>query len=865
MRSTRVPGRSLGLRIPLLMVGMLAVSLGTMGWIGHHRVNRFAEEAERARLESTTHQLVATFGAQLTRLRTDLARLGATPAVRDGASPFPSAAHRRAAAAALAAHRMTSAQFLAIAIWSVDGRLLEYNGSDLLAAANAPRRPESASAVDSTVIIGPLRVRNDTVLYSATAPIIGDGRVAGYLVATRRLVSSAEGGGLYGSLIGPSARIMFANAGDTATIDLAHGSGVRVPPKGVGEYTPADGIARFYSRADLAGTPWRLLVDEPRHLVLGPSRRFALSMLVVAALFIVGAATGVWFVIRRALRPLADVTHAVVGFAEGDHSERVSEAGSEEIAQLGRAFNAMADRVASRTDDLADLLAEQQESERRYRTLIDHLPDGVMVHSDRVFVFVNPACARLFGEPNPEALVGRSILDFIDPTEHDLTLRRLGQVEEGDRVPVRELRLQRADGKRVVVESTNLPVLLDRGPAIQTILHDVTDRHVMEDRLRQAQKMEAVGRLAGGIAHDFNNIITVIDAHADFALHHSADAESRAADIEEIRRASASAARLTRQLLAFSRKQAVAPTPVNLTTTIREVMVMLRRLLGDDVVLETKLSDNLWPVFTDGNQFEQVLLNLALNARDAMPMGGSLTFTTGNVEVGPDYRSATGEMIPSGDYVVLTVEDTGVGMAPAVASRVFEPFFTTKDPGRGTGLGLSMVYGIVKQANGYIWLYTEPGRGTSFKIMLPRYEGAEGPRTSSAGSDVRDGAVRAHVLLVEDQPNVRAAVARSLRNAGVSVTDVRDAEGALRVLEGTAKIDVVITDMVMPGMSGAELAATLEVVRPALPVIIMSGYSEELTSRQWALPANARFVEKPVTAKRLIQLMNELLAAAPLG
>ena len=845
------------------MVAMLAVSLATMGWIGHNRVNTFAEEAERARLESTTNQLVATFGAQLVRLRTDLSRLGASPAVRNGASPFASPEHRRAATAALAAHRMTSAQFLAIAIWSVDGRLLEYNGSDLLAAASRPHRSELASAVDSTVIISPLRVRGDTVLYSATSPIIGDGRVTGYVVATRRLVSSTEGGGLYGSLIGPSARIMFANAGDTATIDLARGSGVTVPAaSGVGEYTPADGIARFYSRADIPATPWRILVDEPRHLVLGPSRRFAVSMLVAAALFIVGAATIVWFVIRRALRPLADVTQAVVGFAEGDHTERVSEAGGEEIAQLGRAFNVMADKVASRTDDLMDLLAEREERERRYRTLIDHLPDGVMVHRDRVFVFVNPACARLFGEPNPEALVGRSILDFIDPSEHDLTLRRLDQVEEGDRVPVRELRLRRADGKRVVVESTNLPVLLDRGPAIQTILHDVTDRHVMEDRLRQAQKMEAVGRLAGGIAHDFNNIITVIDAHADFALHHSADAESRASDIEEIRRASASAARLTQQLLAFSRKQAVAPTPVDLTATIREVMVMLRRLLGDDIVLDAKLGEDLWPVFADGSQLEQVLLNLSLNARDAMPMGGSLTFTTSNVEVGPDYRSTTGEMIPSGDYVVLTVEDTGVGMSPAVASRVFEPFFTTKGAGRGTGLGLSMVYGIVKQANGYIWLYTEQGHGTSFKIMLPRHAGAEASRTPVPGGDARDGAVQAHVLLVEDQPNVRAAIARSLRNAGVSVTDVRDAEAALRVLEGTARIDVVITDMVMPGMSGAELAATLEVVRPTLPVIMMSGYSEELASRQWALPANTRFVEKPVNAKRLVQLMNDLLAAS---
>jgi CheY-like chemotaxis protein len=300
---------------------------------------------------------------------------------------------------------------------------------------------------------------------------------------------------------------------------------------------------------------------------------------------------------------------------------------------------------------------------------------------------------------------------------------------------------------------------------------------------------------------------------------------------------------------------------MDLTATVREVMVMLQRLLGDDIEVVTKMSD-VWPVFADGSHFEQVLLNMALNARDAMPLGGQLTFTTANSEVGPEYRSVTGEMIPSGDYVMLTVEDTGSGMSPEVASQVFEPFFTTKGTGRGTGLGLSMVYGIVKQAGGFIWLSTELGHGTSFKIMLPRYLGDEAVRASSLAREQAGGEVKAHVLLVEDQPNVRAAIARSLRNSGVTVTDARDAAAALRILEGDARIDLLITDMVMPGMSGAELAAAVTMARPAMPVIIMSGYSEELTSKQWQLPDNARFLEKPVNAKRLAQVMSELLDAA---
>jgi len=840
------------------MVAMLATSLATMGWLGHNRINQFAEDAERSRLASTTNGLIATFAAQLSRLRGDLATLAAGPAVRDAASPFATPAQRQAATRALATHRATSTQFLAIAIWSADGHMLAHDGNVGIAAARRPVRIESAS-VDTAVVISPLTVRGDTVIYSATAPMVTAGRVFGYVVATRRMVSSAEGANLYGSLIGPSARIMFANAGDSSTIDLTHGHTLSLPQgTGVGEYTPPDGVARFYARADVPGTPWRVLIDEPRHLVLAPSRRFALGMLGVAALFIIVATTVVWVVIRRALRPLVDVTDAVVGFAEGGSTERLSITGGDEIARLGQAFNAMADRVVSRTDALMDSIQEHQETERRYRALIDHLPDGIMVHYGRVVVLANPACARLFGESDPEELIGRPILDFVDPSEHALTLERLDQVDDGNRVPMRELRLRRLDGKNVVVESTNLPLVLDGLPAIQTILHDVTDRHALEDRLRQAQKMEAVGRLAGGIAHDFNNLLTVIDAHADFALQR-AESEASQGDIEEIRRASASAARLTRQLLAFSRKQAAAPSAVCLTTSVREVMVMLRRLIGDDIQVESALQADIWPVFADPSHIEQLLLNLALNARDAMPQGGTLSFTTSNTEVGPDYRSTSGEIIPVGEYVVLSVQDTGTGMTPEVASRVFEPFFTTKSPGRGTGLGLSMVYGIVKQAGGFIWLSTDPGHGTSFRIMLPRHVVPDAQAATQRVSLEMAQVVTAHVLLVEDQPNVRAAVARSLRNSGLAVTDARDAAVALQHLEASADIDIVITDMVMPGMSGAELANAIAGMRPDLPVIIMSGYSEELTNRQWQLPRNSRFVEKPVNAKRLLQVVSELL------
>ena len=857
--------RPLARRIPILMISMLVLSLATTGWLGYLRVNSFAEEAERSRLESSANQLLANIEGNLSRLRAETGRLAAEPPIGRAASPLASSAERDAARKRLAELRRTSAQYIAVALWSADGTLIEADGHREIAERQPPQRVESRDARNLGLVVNRLSSLNDTILYSASTPIIGaDSTAIGYLVTTRRLISSAEGIALFGRLVGPNARILFANAGETRSLDLARGvPGPEIPAAaGAGEYMQGDGISRFYFRRDVAGTPWVMVLDEPRHLAVAPARKFALGMLGVAALFILVAGTLVWLIMRRSLLPLKNVTQAVIGFTHGDGTVELRDAGDDEIAQFGRAYNAMVDKVASRTDALLESINEHQESETRYRALIDHLPDGIMAHRNRVIAFANPACARLFGEEDPQSLIGRSIMDFVEPADHDLTLERLGQVDVGAQVPTREMRLRRVDGKRVIVESTNMGLTLDGKPAIQTILHDVTDRHVLEDRLRQSQKMEAVGRLAGGIAHDFNNLLTVIDAHAEFAMREDAPQEERAMDIEEIRRASASAARLTRQLLTFSRKQTATPERIDLTDAVRDVLVMLNRLIGDDVQIETHLARELWSVYADPSHMEQVLLNLALNARDAMPAGGRLTFSTENVEVGPDYRSATGEVIPEGNYVVLRVEDTGIGMAPEVESRAFEPFFTTKGPGRGTGLGLSTVYGIVKQSGGYIWLYTEPGRGTVFKIMLPRHGTTDSPVMAPRVSEQNMTAIVGHVLLVEDQPYVRAAISRSLKKAGFIVTDVRDAELASEAIAAQREIDIVVTDMVMPGKSGAHLATELSLSHPGLPVIIMSGYSEEMADRQWRLPENARFIEKPVSPTNLIRVINELLVNA---
>jgi CheY-like chemotaxis protein len=372
--------------------------------------------------------------------------------------------------------------------------------------------------------------------------------------------------------------------------------------------------------------------------------------------------------------------------------------------------------------------------------------------------------------------------------------------------------------------------------------------------------MDAVGRLAGGVAHDFNNILTIIDAHAEFAMNAGESEETRIEDIREIKKASVAAARLTRQLLAFSRKQVLSPVELDLNGIVSGLKGMLGRVIGQKITITADLAEPLWSVRADAGHLEQVLMNLAVNARDAMPQGGNLYFKTSNLDVGPDYRTPAGELVPEGEYVLIAVEDSGVGIPEDVQMRVFEPFFTTKQPGQGTGLGLSTVYGIVKQSGGYIWLYSEIGRGTSFKILLPRSIRDASQPSLTRTSEHRIPSLTARVLLVEDQAAVRNALARALRDAQFVVTEASDAETAERFLAGDDQIDFIVTDMVMGGKTGAELATGVLASGRDLPIIIMSGYSEEFTNRAAQLPPEVVFLDKPVAPSELLRIMHRMLS-----
>jgi signal transduction histidine kinase len=429
------------------------------------------------------------------------------------------------------------------------------------------------------------------------------------------------------------------------------------------------------------------------------------------------------------------------------------------------------------------------------------------------------------------------------------------------------IRIQGFDGSERVILNSAVPITGAGGRIEGAIVlnQDVSGQRAAEEalrrseeQLRQAQKMEAVGQLAGGIAHDFNNLLTAILSYCDLLLEEVRNGDPIRSDIDQIRLAGQWAAGLTRQLLAFSRRQVLQPKVLSLNSVVSETDSMLRRLVGADIAVEVTCEAALWYALADPGQIELVLMNLVVNARDAMPNGGRLTIATSNREVAGE-SGARPNGVRAGSYVALEVSDTGVGIDAANHDRVFEPFFTTKEPRKGTGLGLSTVYGIVQQSGGYITLVSAPGRGATFTVLLPRHLGNEPPAASTVNRRRLPGGTET-LLLVEDEAAVRSSARRLLERQGYTVLEARHGADALRLVEESGRpIDLVVTDLVMPEMGGKELAERLRVHRPGLKVLFMSGYTEKAITADGVMPPKTGFVEKPFTVEQLMRRLRELL------
>ncbi len=536
----------------------------------------------------------------------------------------------------------------------------------------------------------------------------------------------------------------------------------------------------------------------------------------------------------------------------------------QERADVLRGPDGRAVRMVGVVQDITERrLAEEamRASEARYRTLFERNLAGVYRSSlDGRILECNDAFARIYGYASRQEILARSATDLYPV--RDQRGEFLEVLRQHGMLTNHEGSGRRKDGS-LIWTLENAVLLSDErgdGETIEGTVIDVTDRRQLEEQLRQAQKMEAIGRLAGGVAHDFNNLLTAILGYSEIMLSQIGPDDPLREGAEEIRKAGERAAGLTRQLLAFSRKQRLEPKVLDLNALVVDLERMLRRMIGEDVALVTALEAELGRVKADPGQIEQVLMNLAVNARDAMPRGGRLTIQTANAQL--DQTWGLGDFtIQPGPYAMVAVTDTGTGMDEETKSHLFEPFFTTKGQGKGTGLGLATVYGIVKQSGGYIWAYSEPGAGTVFRIYLPRHEESADPQALAAprpAGEPRGG--RETILLVEDEEGVRALARRILAAQGYAVLEADGPRGALELLERLEQpIDLLLTDVVMPEMDGSELATRAAALRPATRVLFMSGYTDDAIASRGLIAGGGRFLQKPFTPDVLAAKVREIL------
>jgi two-component system, cell cycle sensor histidine kinase and response regulator CckA len=529
--------------------------------------------------------------------------------------------------------------------------------------------------------------------------------------------------------------------------------------------------------------------------------------------------------------------------------------------KLARLLPAVQRELREREARAARLRAEQalRESEERNRLIVETTNEGIcIIDAECRLTFANTRMAAMLGYSAVE-IVGRPLLDLMHEDSRSLAERSLGQPRDssGGQIEVRFVRKDRSD-LWVLVDSTPMADSDGRPDGALAMVMDVSLRKRLEEQLRQAQKMEAIGNLAGGVAHDFNNVLSVILSYTGLVLSSLKPGDPLRIDLEEVRKAGERAGDLTRQLLAFSRQQMLRPTTLDLNQIVVGMEKMLRRLLGEEVELSLLTSHGLGTIHADAGQLEQIVMNLVVNARDAMPRGGKVSIETANVELSAVYATAHHDVTP-GPYVLLAVTDTGIGMDATTQARIFEPFFTTKEKGKGTGLGLSTVFGIVKQSGGHLWVYSEAGKGTTFKIYLPRTDGSvdRGKPSTRPASTLRGGET---ILIVEDEEQVRASMRAILRRYGYNVLEAQNGGEAFLICEKyTAKIHLLVTDVVMPRMSGRELAERLAPMRLEMKVLYVSGYTENSVVHHGVLDAGVAFLQKPITPEALARKVRETL------
>jgi two-component system, cell cycle sensor histidine kinase and response regulator CckA len=630
---------------------------------------------------------------------------------------------------------------------------------------------------------------------------------------------------------------------------------------GLAHVRASEGVAAGVA-GSLSGRLDEKLIERVERALTGSSARSFIAV----PLIVQGEVTGLVAVARPGAEAWDDEAEALLA-AVADQS-----AAPIEIARLSEEVRQA--RLIAENLRLTEAEREARtalEAERaRLATVLDNLPVGVVLAEapSGQIIFRNRGVARLLGD---QYVPTGNIAEGPRFTGLRADGRRYAPVEwplaravlQGEVVSNEEVEIVRPDGTHAFYSFNAAPILDASGTIVAAVsaFHDVTHRRRVEQHLRQVQQMDAVGRLAGGVAHEANNQMSVVLSASAFVLQHEELPEGVRMDVESIKRAAERTAVVTAQLLAFSRRQILRPHSIDLNEVVRGFAPVLQRSLGEDCVLVLQPDPAIGTVRADRGQVEQVLLNLALNARDAMPRGGRLTIETRPVLLTQESRSDVS--VRPGPYVMLAVTDTGHGMDEGTLNRAFDPFFTTKTIGQGTGLGLASVYGIVKQSDGYVWAYSEPGQGATFKIYLPVDASASPPpvqlplpRGASAGEVV---------LVVEDEEAVRTMLHRLLESEGYQVLEAANGQQALQVVEGASRVDLVITDVAMPQLNGRQLADRLKVLRPKLPVLFMSGYTDDEMVRRGLIEPHHPFLSKPFTPEVLAAKVRQMIDQAVAG
>jgi two-component system cell cycle sensor histidine kinase/response regulator CckA len=872
---------SLRQRLAVAICGTLAVAIIAFGLVAWNEVRKAAVEAAETRLEVVTRRIADLLANSVTQQKSQLAGVA-----RDrGIQAIASGAEGPARDSAISRFRRAdsaSAAILAFQVWDPSGEVLFSSSPVSSRLDNEGRRSMLAQlGPRDSATVSPFRVDGDTVRYASMGPIRAGGPVRAYAVVWRRL-TSADGSRSLTDLIGAHSRLSLGNANGGGWSDL----NAPVPPPampGKGDNGPtfvgtsANGDKVLASHAPVEGSPWTVAVEFPYTDVVGPIMGLAQRLALFGTLLLLLGGLIAVALARNLARPIGELAAAAEGLSSGDYSRRAPNGRTDEIGELAKAFNTMASAISEargklqahaehaeqRGSELAEALRENARTMAELDAVLTSAPVGFAFHDrDLRYVRVNERLAAALGHA-PADIIGRRPSDILPGIGADIE-EGLSRALATDQA-VLDLELGGPGGQRGEAPREWLATMFPVRTAgwelvgVGSVLVDMSAYKGLERQFLQAQRMDAVGRLTGGIAHDFNNILTAIASFTEFAIRALPSEHAAVDDLEQVRGAVQRAAGLIRQLLAFSRQQVMQPVVLNLSDVVRNLVPMLRRLIPESVALHSFLDPELWAIHADPVQIEQILVNLVVNARDAMPNGGTLTITTSQATLDEAYIREGHRDAAIGDYAVLSVSDSGIGMDAATKARVFEPFFTTKAPGHGTGLGLSTVYGIVKQNGGSIWLYSEPNRGTTVKIFLRRHDHPD-ERRLVAETPAQLETRPALILLVEDDDLVRTAALRALRKRGHRVLEAVDGEAALSALAREKDpVDLVITDLVMPRLGGRELGERLRKMGNEAAILYMSGYTGDAVTQRAMVDEGAEFLEKPFTPDTLLRRVDEIL------